>query len=245
MPEISRKDRRKQQREEQILDVARKMLVRGGYLGLNMDRIAEEIDYSKGTIYQHFPNKEEIIIALAIQTMERRVDMFRRAAAFSGRPRERMAAIGLAVELFVRLYPDHFSVEQIVRASSIWEKTSGRRQAVMRSCETNCMNIVSGIIRDGIAHGDVQLPDGVTPEDVVFGLWSMSSGGYAIISTAAADSLGQLGIRDPFVALRENFAKFLDGFHWRPTSEEYDYAAVYERAEKKVFAEELALLATG
>ena len=124
MSTLSRKQREIKEREQLILDTARPMLVREGYHGLSMDRIAEALEYSKGTIYKHFSCKEEIIIALAIETLEKRTEMFERASAFRGLPRERMAATGLAAELFVRLYPDHFSVEQIIRSTSIWEKTS-------------------------------------------------------------------------------------------------------------------------
>ena len=104
--------------------------------------------------------------------MDRRLGMFQRAAEFVGRSRERISAIGVAAELFVRLYPQHFFVEQIIRSASIWEKTTEKRRSLMRSCEHRCMGIVSGIIRDGIGHGDLELPEGIVPEDVAFGLWS-------------------------------------------------------------------------
>ena len=58
------------------------MLVESGYLGLSMDAIAGSLSYSKGTIYNHFPCKEEIIIALALQTMKKRFQLFQDAAQF-------------------------------------------------------------------------------------------------------------------------------------------------------------------
>ena len=92
-----------QDREQRILELARVMIVREGYHGLSMDRIAEEMEYSKGTIYQHFSCKEDILMALVNQTMERRLDLFQRAAAYPGRSRERITAIGAAAELFFEL----------------------------------------------------------------------------------------------------------------------------------------------
>ena len=47
-------------RQTAILDVARKIFRERGYLGLNMDRVAQEMKVAKGTIYQHFSCKEEI-----------------------------------------------------------------------------------------------------------------------------------------------------------------------------------------
>src|SRR3984885_3865421 len=87
---LTRKQREIQGREGRILEVARTMIVEDGYHGLSMDRIAEALEYSKGTIYQHFSCKEDILMALANQAIERRLEMFRRAAAFRGKSRERM-----------------------------------------------------------------------------------------------------------------------------------------------------------
>ena len=95
MTTTQRKLRERQAREALILDVAARMVVDRGYLGMNMDRIATETQYSKGTIYQHFTCKEDVLCALAERTAANRVDLFRRAATFRGRPRERMAVLGL------------------------------------------------------------------------------------------------------------------------------------------------------
>src|SRR5277367_6090373 len=83
---LTRKQREVHQRELMLLDVARKMLVEDGYAGLKLDRLAEATEYSKGTVYQHFSTKEDLVTALALQTMERRTLLFARAAAFKGRP---------------------------------------------------------------------------------------------------------------------------------------------------------------
>jgi len=178
MVTLTRKEREVQEREAKILLLARTMLRESGYLGLSMDRIAAQMEYSKGTIYQHFRNKEEIILALANEALEKRLSMFERASTWSGAdcPRDRMAAIGAAAEEFVEQYPHHFAVEQIVRSTSIWEKTSEERREFMQHCEGRCMQIVSGVVRDGLAHGDLELPAERSPEDLVFGLWSLNFG---------------------------------------------------------------------
>ncbi len=232
-----RKQREIQERESKILECARPMFIQGGYNGLNMDRLTSLVEYSKGTIYNHFSCKEEIIITLAIQTLEKRLAMFERAALFAGTSRERIAAIGTAAELFVRLYPDHFRVEQTIRLDSIWDKTSEERRQMMSNCEHRCIGIVGGIVRDGIASGDLILPEVATPEEIVFGLWSLSFGGYSIIATSR--SLQEIGITEPFQMLRHNYSRFLDGIAWQPLSSEVDYDAVFERVSEEVFGDEL------
>lgn len=236
MTTLSRKQREIQERETKILQVAREMLLRDGYLGLSMDRIAEAVEYGKGTVYRHFPNKEDIILALAVETQKKRTSLFQRASLFHGKSRERLTAVAVAGELFVRLYPEHFCVEQVVRLSSIWEKTSEKRQDVMRTCEHACIGIVSGIVRDAVAHGDLVLPGEMTPEGMVFGLWSISFGSYTLMSTSAP--LLDIGIQEPTLAIRGCINQMLDGFGWKALSTEHDYEAVFQKALTETFADE-------
>lgn len=232
----SRKAREIQERESRILETAWPLLIQHGYHGLSMDRIAEALQYSKGTIYNHFPCKEEIIIALAISTTEQRTAMFERAATFRGTSRQRLHAIGTAGELFARLFPDHFALEHMIRTASIWEKTSEKRRSVMRSCERRCMAVVAGVVRDAVAQGELQLEENMSPEDLVFGLWSLSLGAFSIIATR--DQLLDLGITHPSDAYWTSISSMLDGFGWRPLSADYDFNGTRSRIVREVFPDE-------
>lgn len=244
MPALTRKQREIQDREAQILSVAREMLLKDGYLGLSMDRIAEAVEYGKGTVYRHFPNKEDIILALAVETQKKRTSLFQRASLFRGASRERLTAVAVACELFVRLYPSHFHVEQVVRLSSIWEKTSEKRQNIMRTCEQSCMGIVAGIVRDAISQGDLTLSGGMTPEGMVFGMWAINFGSFSIMTTSGA--LDEIGIDDPTLAIRGCINHMLDGFGWKALSSEHDYEAVFQKALTETFTDEYQqLLAQG
>ena len=233
---LTRKEREKQERETKILQLAQEMLRDVGYLGLSMDRIAAQMEYSKGTIYQHFCNKEEIILALANEALETRMRMFEKAATWPGNSRERMAAIGAAAEEFVERYPQHFAVDQIIRSTSIWEKTSEVRRDIMRSCESRCMQILGGIVRDALSHGDLELPENRTPSDLIFGLWSLNIGAYTIVTSS--DSLNEVGIPDPIAALRESQNRMLDGYGWRPLSTDYDFFSLMDQVRSEAFSNE-------
>lgn len=238
---LTRKQREVKEREGRILELARQMIVQDGYHGLSMDRIAEALEYSKGTIYQHFSCKEEILMALVNQSMQRRVDLFRRAAAFQGRSRERMTAIGASSELFCQLYPDNVHVEHAIRITSIKEKASEQRRMCLERCEASCSEIVRGVISDAVAAGDLAVEGEVGVEQVAFGLWSLTFGGYSIAATSP--SLANLGIHDPIMAIRNNCNRLLDGFGWKPLAKDLDLPALVERIQRELFAPELAQLA--
>lgn len=233
----SRKQREIEQREKLILDVARDLLVRQGYLGLRMDDIADTMEYSKGTIYQHFANKEEIILALANRALETRSALFAHAVTLRKQSRERLAAVGSAAELFVQQFPHFFQVEQIIRINSVWEKTSETRRKIMRSCEARCMAIISGVVRDAVAQGDLVLQEGCTPEDIVFGLWSINVGAFTIISSS--DSLQEIGIKNPVSAIRRSINQMLDGYGWKPNSSEVDFDEIFDSVRKELMSSDV------
>lgn len=235
---LTRKQREKRDREEQFLEIARRILIAGGYHGLTMDRIADASEYSKGTIYHHFTCKEEVIIALARRALERRLNMMERGATFSGRPRERMVAIGEAVELFARLNAQDARIFQIINAEAIIQKASAESFSAMKNAVFRGFHIMVGVIRDAIACGDVTPPPGVRPEDMTFALWALTDGGY----TAASGWIPfhEVGIGAPFATAMQNCHVLGDGYGWKPLSSEWDYEATLRRVRAELFPEESA-----
>lgn len=237
MPSESRKQREIRARTGLILRVARRLLLERGYLGLTMDRIAEASEYSKGTIYQHFPHKEEVVAALAIETAQQRVALFERGARFAGRTRERLLGVGVAAEVFLRLCPDHFKAEQITRAASIRDKISPERAAEMTRLERCCVGIATGVVKDALREGELSLPPGVEPETVSFGLWCLTYGVFTLLVTEEMP-LEDMGFPDPLRLLNLNQNLLLDGYGWEPRSDCHDYEQVRERILREVFAPE-------
>jgi AcrR family transcriptional regulator len=235
MSTISRKQREILDREQLILRTAREIFRTRGYLGLNMNRVAEELQYAKGTIYQHFKNKEEIILAMAAETLNIRTSMFERASEFKGKSRQRMAAIGCAAELFVKWYPDHFELEKVLSCSSIIEKTDEKLQEKKNAAEMKCVSIVAGVVRDGIAAGDLKLDEQTSADKLVFGLWSITYGGYSVMS--CTDTMDMMGIADGFQDVRDNCNRFLDGYGWKTLSTKFDYNETYEKVSKEKFSD--------
>lgn len=236
MIHLSPKQQEIKLREQRILDVARSVLIQHGYHGLSMERVAAKVEYSKGTIYNHFANKEEIIVALAIKTVGKRLEMFKQSAQFKGASRFRMLAVGQAAEKFVRDYPDFFMLEQILQLPSVRQKLSERRQHEINSIEVLCMDVVAGIVRDAVSAEDLVLAPDVTPEKLVFGLWSLSSGGFAI--AARSGTLPHLGLDNPFELVHNHTAALMDGFGWAPLSSEYDSAEVNQKIHCEVLCNE-------
>ena len=237
MTTLTRKQREIQQREELILDVSRRMLVEEGYGALTMDRIAEMTEYSKGVVYQHFKSKEDLVAAMAIQSMRRRVEWFSRAVQFEGRAREKIQAIGVAEELFVRLHPHHFHSEQIIKMGSLRDRASIERTQGLGIKENECFLHALSVVNLAIQTGDLRLPPSSSPAAMVLALWALNVGCYSLMHVNE-ELLKQHGIEHPFSSVRRNCHALMDGFGWRPLSSEWNYDATYSKILEQVFPEE-------
>lgn len=238
MPSSERKKREYAQREDLIINTARKLLLDLGYLDLNMDRIAEVTEYSKGTIYQHFSCKEEILVAMQVESAKKAGKFLLRGANLKGKPRERMASMALGYDLFVALNPDHFKAQLLVQNESIMRKASPTLQRKLEECNRHNMTLVSGVLREAVTEGHVQLKEGITAEEVTFGLWTGALGAYVLMSSEV--NLNALGVTDPRKAVWDNMHALLDGFGWRPLSQELDYNQTRNKILKEVFPKEAA-----
>ncbi len=74
----SLKEKQRQEREALILQAAEEVLAEKGYHETSMDEIAARVGIAKGTVYLHFPSKEDLVVALFegnIQKMAQEVEV--------------------------------------------------------------------------------------------------------------------------------------------------------------------------
>jgi AcrR family transcriptional regulator len=86
----SRREKKIQQRETLILEAAANLVERVGYANLNIEMIIDEVGIARATLYQHFRNKEDIILHALLRGMEKLEQQVLNA---TGTAIERLAAI--------------------------------------------------------------------------------------------------------------------------------------------------------
>ena len=230
----ARKERQRIEREELIIEHGQRMLLREGFQNLNLDHLAKAVEYSKGTIYRHFATKEDLVLAIATQALERRADLFERAMKFKGTSREQMRAIGFACLQFAMEHKDFFNVEMMLKSVSFWEKASPERKRLhavqaMRTCD-----VMMETVESGFASGDLprRAP---TVDEICFSLISITVGSH--IMAMQPDLQIKLRLTDPTAAIRKNQDILCDGLGWKPLSWEHDYAATDRRIRAEIFPE--------
>jgi AcrR family transcriptional regulator len=233
---LTRKQREFQQREQLILDTAQHMLGAQGYAHLTMERIAESVEYSKGTIYNHFSSKEDLVCSLCCRCMSNLIDLFQRAASYQGATRERFSAIGIAYSLYHQLHPLDAQNIQIVKTNAVREKLSDEKLHELTVLEQQITSIALEVVRDAIACGDIP-SNGGTADEIVFGFWSMHYG--ALLLAFSDIPLEQLGFSPAIRLLWKNSQKLLDAFSWQPLSQDSNTNALFEKLCSALFAEEI------
>ncbi len=92
-PHRSLKERQRQERAALILQAAEEVLAEKGYHETSMDEIAARVGVAKGTVYLHFPSKEDLVFALFEQELVTSQQMIEQAVATTEPAREKLEHI--------------------------------------------------------------------------------------------------------------------------------------------------------
>jgi len=227
---VTGKQKELRARETHFKQVAREILLREGYQGLTINRVAEVTGFSRGTVYQFFGSKEELITALGIECRVRLLETVRKAARLPGRPREQMVAMGEMMAYYAKHDANDYRILKIIDSEAILDKVSKAQQEQMKEHDIQVFNTLFGIVKDAITAGDLVLHGGSTPQSLTFAFWAMVDGCLAAIMGSAP--LNEAEIHDPMGEIVRNGHYLLDGYGWRPLSTECDY----ERTARRVRA---------
>jgi AcrR family transcriptional regulator len=137
------------ERRRQLLDAALEVFVAQGYHAAAMDEIAERAGVSKPVLYQHFPGKLELYLALLDESVDALTDTVRAALASTTDNKQRVSATFTAFFDFVG------STGQAFRL--VFESDLRNERAVRERLDSTmrvCAEMVSEIIREDAGVGD-------------------------------------------------------------------------------------------
>ena len=242
MPAQSRKQREIAQRHSLFLEVGRELLHENGFHQLSMDQVAEQAEYSKGTIYQHFHCKEEMLIQLCIQCMQGLLFIGEKAATYPGSHRERLIAFQIAHELWLAVEPRDLYMLQYVNVDGVLSKVAESSLAEFRQMEAKIISLCASIFQDAMDCGDLPVGE-LNAAELVYGVWSMCYGGQLLRSYETP--LAEMGVSNPGRTLTSLLQSTLDGLRWAPASTPEQTDALLLHLETEYFTEALAQLREG
>ncbi|MHB8895641.1 MAG: TetR/AcrR family transcriptional regulator [Candidatus Geothermincolia bacterium] len=165
-PGAGAKDRR-----SQIIDSAIGLMSDHGVSGATTARIAADVGVSEPTLYRHFKNKQEILLA-ALDVITVRLMFFSASAASNAKNViERVRLMSGAIYDFGISNPEETRV--------LWEAMSATRdeemRASLRTKVTLMLRLVEGVLAEGIAQGEIR-----EDIDVPLTAWEIASLGSTL-----------------------------------------------------------------
>jgi len=144
----------RQERRRQLLDAALEVFVSRGYHAAAMDEIAERAGVSKPVLYQHFPGKLELYLALLDESVDGLIDTVRGALRSTSENKQRVGAtfgayfefVGGQGQAYRLVFESDLSNEPAVRAR-------------LDRVQFECAEMVSQVVREdaGISDDEAHL----------------------------------------------------------------------------------------
>ncbi|GAA0368442.1 TetR/AcrR family transcriptional regulator [Bowmanella denitrificans] len=228
------------EREQELLCLAEKLMEEHGFSGLTMDKLVAACDYSKGTVYNHFSSKEDLICALCSKCMTLELELFARAITFDGNGRERVLAVCFAYWLHAVLNPTLFYCVLIAKTPAVAERASPARLEGQLALEMQLSDTCNSLFAAAVDSGDLPKPTSLPFEAFSFAAWATAFGTNALLQAASTSQLIK-GL-DAQQALLFNTNLLLDGMQWTPLSSQWNYQGSWQRIGKELFADELRTL---
>ncbi len=151
-----RKEREKLARKKAIIDAAREVFFEHGFQATTMDQIAEVAEVSKGSLYLHFPTKEELYVTILVQGLEMLLQRFQKAVQGVKDWETRIRNIGKAYYDFYREERNYSQILFLLQHGEIAPKVSD--QVIQTTFERglSCLNILCQAIEAGMAKQEIR-----------------------------------------------------------------------------------------
>lgn len=147
-----RRARERRQRERAFLDAAIALLDRDDWQAVTVEQIAARAEYAKGTIYRHFPSKDDIYVRLAADWM---ADTHAALAAIDAdRPFETVFREALAI-CWRRATADrvHARILRHVQRADYLAAVAPETRAALADADDRVGELLAGLVELGVEEG--------------------------------------------------------------------------------------------
>src|SRR3954469_10688028 len=105
-----RRDRERQELRQAILMASRDIAAREGWQSVSIRKVAERIEYSPPTIYEHFISKEALLLELMREGFRLLMERVQAGSGSAAAPEARIMAVARAYWEFAWDYPELYQV---------------------------------------------------------------------------------------------------------------------------------------
>jgi AcrR family transcriptional regulator len=166
------RDQKKAESRRRILDAARAVFFRDGFMKANLDEMAEKAGVAKGTLYRYFDSKADLYVAVLARNSSNFVVQMEEAATRGGDAIERLRSIARFYFQHWLDHPDNFQIFWAIdNESVIGELPSEAIEETARYWEFS-LNILNGVLEQGVRDGEFVEHD---TWEIAHVLWSIAN----------------------------------------------------------------------
>lgn len=229
-----RKLKERLERDELILHCATTILQRDGLHKLNMQAVAAMTDYSKGTIYQHYSCKEDLLTALVIRCGQHLLNLLQKAANHPGSLRCRIGLMSAAFFYNGCIQQEVSGLVAVVKSEDFMQKVKPENLKQLQNIDNEIFRLACTTFYGAQGKNGILTTQNIL--DASFGWWSMNWGLNDVLNQGW--DIERLGFKDPMSFYFRSLSIFLDGLGIEPDANYQSWQDI-DTLARDVFKEEL------
>lgn len=171
---LERKEREKEQRRNDIIDAAEKVFFSKGFDNASMNDVANEAEYSKGTLYLYFKSKNELCLAILLRSLKLIKKLFLK---LSSSPETGLSKLNQVAEFFLKFTQEHPQYYQVLLTFHNHNIECENNNDIYNSClakNAEINSLIMQIIISGQNDGSISLT--VDAEKLALAIWGRLTG---------------------------------------------------------------------
>ena len=168
-----RQQRRKRARRRRILRAAKQVFSQQGFRLTSMEEIARRAGLSVGALYLYFRSKEDLYVALLIDSMQRFSNALERIRASDQAPAAKLRAMWDFFYAYRQQFPASYRILLRLHDPDLQEAVSAEVMTDLKRRAAHNFSLAAAIVAEGMQQGIYQQR---SPREVVDVLWSLFIG---------------------------------------------------------------------
>lgn len=207
MSDENGRQQKKAESRRRILESAREIFFRDGFMAANLDEVADKAGVAKGTLYRYFESKADLYVAVLAENGKVFTEKMAQAVDAEGSALEQLRAIS-------NFYLDHWTRHQhyfqifwaIDNQSVIGDLPGPVIDEVTRLWEQS-LEILDGVLKQGVDSGELAPCDTWVTANI---LWTVANSVIQSEGTLARRSLRRRPLEEVFELAIETFLRGLE-----------------------------------
>ncbi|MFV1882897.1 MAG: TetR/AcrR family transcriptional regulator [Balneola sp.] len=170
-----RKERERELKRSIMLEAAESLILEKGLEHLNMDEVAERAEVSKGSLYQYFNNKTDLVLGICHKASNMMNDMTAKVLREDKTGLEMVYQIGINYLTFASEHPEFYRAMRFLE--NYKDTDQAKNSEYLSMCGQNrqeSFRVMVRAIQIGMQDGSINST--FDPEELAILLWSTSHG---------------------------------------------------------------------